>query len=143
VAKKQGLSPAAVGAIVVLGSIVAVFSWLKDNVGSLGMVVGCAVLVGGVCCFIVHRRNQRLTYLRSKYSDENIVQLIMRRRFWDGQSEEQLMDSIGKPSRVDKQVLMTKRREVWKYHQTGKNRYRLRITLDHGRVVDWDEKGAS
>jgi hypothetical protein len=80
-------------------------------------------------------------YLRTKYSDEQIVQRIMRRSYWNGQSAEQLLDSLGQPSGVNRQLMKTKQREVWKYSPVGKNRYKLRITLDQGQVVGWDANG--
>lgn len=48
------------------------------------------------------------------------------------------MDSLGRPLDIDQKVLKTK--EVWKYNQTGKGRYALRITLENGEVVGWDQK---
>ena len=37
-------------------------------------------------------------------------------------------------------MLKTKVKEVWKYKPTGKNRYGLKITLDDGVVVGWEER---
>lgn len=50
------------------------------------------------------------------------------------------MDSLGQPADVDRKVMKTKIREVWKYFKTGKRRYALRITLENGVVVGWDKK---
>jgi hypothetical protein len=36
--------------------------------------------------------------------------------------------------------MKTKTKEVWKYHQRGANRYGLKITLENGRVVGWENK---
>jgi len=60
--------------------------------------------------------------------------------FWQGQTPEQLVDSIGHPVDVDKKVLKTKSKEVWKYNQTGKGRFSLRITIENDLVVGWDKK---
>lgn len=100
------------------------------------------LLVGGAFFFFKHKQRQRrLEYLLRKYGDEDVVQLIMRREFWQGQTAEQLRDAIGDPLCTDKKVMATRRREVWKYRRTGRNRYALRITLDNGVVVGWDQKG--
>jgi hypothetical protein len=97
----------------------------------------CATAVGHPVQFVVAGAG----YLRTKYSDEQIVQRIMRRSYWNGQSAEQLLDSLGQPSGVNRQLMKTKQREVWKYSPVGKNRYKLRITLDQGQVVGWDANG--
>ena len=64
----------------------------------------------------------------------------MKKHFWQGQTEEQLLDSLGKPKDIDQKVLKTKTKEIWKYNETGKNRYALKITLENGKVVGWDQK---
>jgi hypothetical protein len=86
------------------------------------------------------QRQKRLQYLRLKYGDESVVQRIMRRTFWEGQTAEQLRDSIGPPLSIDNKVMATRKRQVWKYNRTGRNRYALRITLDNGVVIGWDQK---
>lgn len=75
-----------------------------------------------------------------KYDDADIVERIMKKHFWQGQSADQLMDSLGPPADIDSKIMKTKSRYVWKYHSTGKNRYRLRITIEDGEVVGWDHK---
>lgn len=86
------------------------------------------------------QKQKRLAYLRDKYHDEEIVQKINGGYFWEGQTEEQLRDSLGEPSAIDNKLLKTMTREVWKYHPSGVNRYRLRITVENGRVAGWDKK---
>ena len=66
---------------------------------------------------------------------------LMRKVIWQGQTQEQLMDSIGKPVDVDQKVLKTMEREIWKYQRTGTNRYRMRITIENGIVVGWEKRG--
>tara|TARA_Y100000782_G_scaffold36115_1_gene40417 strand:+ start:43681 stop:43917 length:237 start_codon:yes stop_codon:yes gene_type:complete len=75
-----------------------------------------------------------------KYHDEKIVNALMDKSFWQGQTAEQLMDSLGKPQDIDQKVLKTKKKEIWKYNHRGSNRYGLRITLDNDIVVGWDQK---
>jgi len=64
----------------------------------------------------------------------------MRHTFWQGQTSDQLLESLGSPKDVDKKLLATRKREVWKYNRRGVNRYGLRITLDNDIVAGWDQK---
>lgn len=81
----------------------------------------------------------RVTVLRSKY-DEDTVQKILTKTLWAGETAAQLLDSHGNPEDTDTRTLKTKVREVWKYYEQGKNRYGLRVTLENGVVIGWDEK---
>src|SRR5207249_11873632 len=65
---------------------------------------------------------------------------ILAHQLWIGQTQEQLREALGKPVDIDEKVLKTKRREVWKYDQTGTNRFNTRVTLDNGIVTGWDRK---
>lgn len=78
--------------------------------------------------------------LRTKYP-ETVVQRMISERVWQGQTSTELADSLGNPSNVDRKLLATRTREIWKYYPRGVNRYGLRITLDDGIVVGWDFKG--
>jgi len=60
---------------------------------------------------------------------------IMQHSFWEGQTSEQLIDSLGNPLSVDQKIFKSNKREVWKYNRKGSNRYGLRITLDGDTVV--------
>lgn len=68
-------------------------------------------------------KKKRRAALLEKYGDEKIVDMIMRRMFWQGQTEPQLIDSLGQPADIDKKVYKAKTKDTWKYHQTGKNRF--------------------
>jgi len=109
--------------------------------------VGWSVLIGAVIALVVitlwlkyNKKQRRLAYLRDKYQDEGIVQNIYVGYFWQGQTAEQLKDSLGPPAAVDNKLLKTKTREVWKYQPTGRNRYALRVTVEDGYVTGWDKK---
>lgn len=78
--------------------------------------------------------------LMAKYGDAEIVRRIMSREFWQGQTADQLLDSLGRPIEVDEKVFKTKTKQVWKYKQTAKRRFALRITLENGEVVGWDQR---
>ncbi|KSM93698.1 hypothetical protein APA82_28175 [Pseudomonas aeruginosa] len=101
------------------------------------MVAGLAIY------FFTKHRNKaaRIAHLRQKYGDESVVQAILKGSIWDDMSQDQLVDSIGRPAAIDQKHLKTKTREVWKYYPQGKNRYGLRVTLDDGQVNGWDSKG--
>lgn len=87
-----------------------------------------------------NKRQQRLAYLRDKYKNESIVQKIYNGYFWVGQTTQQLADSLGEPEGIDNKLLKTKIKEVWKYNRKGANRFALRINIEDGRVIGWDQK---
>lgn len=89
---------------------------------------------------LVEQERARRDELRRKYGDDSVVNAIMRKAYWQGQTEEQLIDALGRPQDIDEKVLKTKRKEIWKYHSLGANRYALRVTLEQGLVVGWDDK---
>lgn len=83
---------------------------------------------------------ERRDHLMTKYNDETVVNNIMDQRIFTGETAEMLTDSLGNPAGKDNQVLKTKTKEIWKYHPTGQNQYRTRITLENDVVVGWDIK---
>jgi hypothetical protein len=100
-------------------------------------IIGLIVLVVRVQAAA---RQKRLQYLLAKYGNQEIVHRIMNKTIWVGQTCEQLIDSLGRPADTDQKVLKTKSKEIWKYAHRGGNRYGLRITVEDGAVVGWDEK---
>ena len=132
------------GAVLASVIVVTIIAWaigkVLDTVGL--MVPICVVLAafGGIVWYTYSRRKARIAYLRNKYGDEQVVQSIFQGRFWQGQTAEQLIDSLGVPTSIDTKIMATRRREVWKYKPRGINRYGLRITLDNNVVIGWDEK---
>jgi len=113
-----------------------------NNIIILVVVVSISVFVYSLLAFISKflSARARKNALLKKYNDAILVDKILGGYFWVGQSSEQLIDSLGKPIDVDRKVLKTKCKEVWKYNPRGLNRYGLRITLDDGFVVGWDNK---
>lgn len=126
-------------------SISAAFSWLIGNLVLIALTMLALVIV---IWLIARHRAQRRTQdhqalierLRAKYKKDEIVQRILKAEVWEGQSEAQLLDSRGEPVARDLKVLKTKRREIWKYHEIRKNQFALRITLDNGKVMSWEQK---
>lgn len=104
------------------------------------LAVLAAIIFGLVSWAKSAARKRRREALYAKYGDAEVVDKIMARMMWQGQSMEQLTDSLGNPADTDSRVMKTKHREVWKYHPAGKNRYRLRVTVENGVVVGWDQK---
>lgn len=137
-------SSKAEGALLMLAIVIGLPVYLATRIfQTIGVVIPVLAMVAvvAIAAWANHaKRQQHLAYLRSKYRDEALVQRIVQRRFWEGQTQEQLRDSLGAPVAIDKKLLKTMTREVWKYRPSGVNRYRLRITIDNGRVVGWDQK---
>ncbi len=83
---------------------------------------------------------KRRVALMLKYQNSELVEKLMERSFFEGQTGEQLIDSLGSPEEVDVKNLKTKKKEIWKYNHKAGNRYGLRITLDNDVVVKIDQK---
>jgi len=89
------------------------------------------------------KRKEREAYKESllmKYNDSGIVNKIINNEIWLNMTEEQLMDSKGYPDDIDEKVTKTKKIETRKYGQIGKNRFKLKIKLVNGIVVEWDSQ---
>jgi uncharacterized membrane protein len=82
-------------------------------------------------------KRKRLMHI---YNDFSLVERLMEGQFWQGQTTNQLIDSIGKPDDISRQVLKSKTKETWKYQKTGNKRYALKIFVEDGIVVGWDQK---
>lgn len=113
----------------------------------LGKSVGWDALTAGIVIAIILylsfkavKTKRRREALMTKYQDAALVEKLMKRSFWQGQTAEQLLDSLGPPEDTDEKILKTKKKETWKYHHQGGNRYSLRIILDDDVVVGWDQK---
>jgi hypothetical protein len=104
------------------------------------LVLGLACLIGVIIAISKHLTRKRRERLWEKYQDQSIVEGIMEGKIWQGMSEEQLIDSWGRPIAKDHKVLKTKTTETFKYNQTGKNHFASRVKLDNGKVVGWEKK---
>jgi hypothetical protein len=138
--RKSKNDAALIGVLLLIGIPIWIVSRITDSIGSTAAIIAVVLIIAGVVFYFVQKRAARLAYLRAKYGNESIVQRIMRRNYWQGQTAEQLRDSLGNPSAVDKNLLKTRKREVWKYQPAGVNRYRLRITLDDDVVAGYGHK---
>ncbi len=124
---------------------------LGESIGWAWFMSGIVVVVGGYFWYrskrekarqleLVRQEQARHAELLNKYGDQKLVDAIMARSYWQGQTAEQLRDSLGHPVDIDEKVLKTKQKEIWKYHHIGGNRFGLRIMLENNQVVGWDEK---
>ena len=111
------------------------------------LIIALIVIVIGIVLLKAYKNKKRREDLEkrraallAKYSDPKIVDKIMRHVFWQGQSQEQLLDSLGRPADVDQKVMKTKVKEIWKYNPMGSNRFGLRITIENNVVIGWDQK---
>lgn len=86
----------------------------------------------------VIKKNKKERLIR-QYGEEIAVR-IMKKIVWHGETEIQLIESLGKPQAIDTKYLKNKTKEVWKYRSSGKNRFKTRIVLEEGIVVGWDIK---
>jgi hypothetical protein len=144
--KRDEVTGLGVIVLVIFGALGAAFEWANKNAATVitVLVVGAGIFVA---IQILSARakakalQERTAYLLNKYRNQSIVDAILSRQIWEDQTEEQLMDSLGRPVEVDDKVLKTKTKQVWKYGQTGVGRFRTRITLENGRVVGWEQKG--
>lgn len=84
------------------------------------------------------RLRLRIEFYTKKYGDRQVGTRIAMGHVWQGETADQLRDSMGAPEDVDQKVMKAKIREVWKYRRTGVNRYAVKITLENDVVVGWD-----
>ena len=101
------------------------------------------LILFGFLAYLLRRlwfRLGRRKRLLAKYRDEQIVDRIIKKTIWVGETKEQLLDSLGNPIDIDEKVMKSSKKEIFKYFQNGKARFRLRVTLEDGEVTGWDEK---
>lgn len=127
-------------AFLILACVLFGLAFLVIEFGWLSTLIGFFVLVAiGLIIFFIAKKI-RFSRLYKKYNDEELVNKIMKRTLWKGQTAEQVLDAIGEPKDIDQKVLKTKTKETWKYFPSGRRRYGLRITLDDGEVTGWENK---
>ena len=126
--------------LVVIGLPIYWISQLGESVGWVPLILIVFVIIGFFVWYQVEKTKKRRAALMVKYQDKEIVESLMNQSFWQGQTADQLIDSLGSPEDIDQKILKTKKKEVWKYNHQGANRYGLRITLDNDSVVGWDQK---
>ncbi len=100
------------------------------------------IIIIGVLAYAFreYKRKRRREQLFVKYGDTAVVERLMNRQVWQGMSKAQLIDSLGKPTKIDTKIQKTKSTEIYKYNQTGKNRFGRKIQIDNGLVTGWEDK---
>ena len=126
--------------VLILGLIIFGYIKLKEEFGLKNLLIGLGVFLALVILSKYSQFRKRRKKLMKKYDDFELVRRIQGREFWQGQSSEQLIDSLGKPEDIDEKVLKTKKKEIWKYQHESGSRYRLRITLENDIVVSWEQR---
>lgn len=120
---------------------------LKERVGdTMFIVIMIAAVAVGIYLSILYnkakkrRMAERIAELLNKYGDREIVDRIIDKNYWQGQTTEMLIDSLGSPSAVEEEILKTKKKEIWKYFPEGSNHFKLRVTLENDVVVGWKRR---
>ena len=144
---KKGSDSVALGIVIVIGAVIAAvgaaIEWARNNLLIVGLILlGISLIVVLSIHSSRQSRQRRYMSLVQRFGSEEIATDIVNRTFWTGQTAEQLLESLGSPISVDKQLLKTKTKEVWKYHEVKKNQFALKITLENDRVIGWDKKGS-
>lgn len=85
-----------------------------------------------------HRAAERPGLLRERYGEE-MAQRLLDGEIWQGQTEEQLRESLGPPVATEEKVLKTKTVRIFKYSEAGENRYRLKVKVENGVIVGWED----
>lgn len=126
--------------LVVIGLPIFLVAKLGNSVGWLPLVVIVLAIIVLIVWYQTAQTKKRREALMAKYHNEQLVNDLMNQNFWQGQTAEQLIDSLGQPHDIDQKILKTKKKEIWKYNHQGGSRYGLRITLDNDQVVGWEQK---
>jgi hypothetical protein len=153
--RRRTAADRALGVLVALGLLIGVPIYAVQKTGE---ALGWPVLIGGVVAFIAavillrvararaveaartRQLEKRRNALLQKYGDPQLVERLLSGSVWQGQSAEQLRDSLGPPADMDERVMKKKTRQTWKYERRGVNRFALRITVEDGVVVGWENK---
>lgn len=145
-AKRSG---SGVGVFVLYGALAAgsaIFQFIAANLLGIGALLATVLIVWVWYSVVKSQRRKRahqafVDELNAQYAPSTVDRILCH-EIWRGQTEKQLRYSRGEPDAVDQKILKTKTKEVWKYDEVRKGQFRVRVTLDNGRVVSWDERNA-
>lgn len=124
--------------------LLLVFAWFIVKYWGFFVFFSICIIIFYLKCFLhlirVKIARNRICELMLKYDDEEIVSRILNQSFWIGETSSQLRDSLGNPVDISEWRSTKESGETWKYIQTGKNRYALKIYLVNDQVSGWDKK---
>jgi hypothetical protein len=103
------------------------------------ILIVAGMVIMAVVAAIMRAKKQKM--LLEKYRDPEIVRRLKAHMFWQGQTKEQLVDSLGPPADIETKVYKESVRQTWKYYPINKEKFRLWVILENGVVVGWDEPG--
>jgi len=138
--KSSGLSGGVIVAILVFGFV----GWVGEQVARVWpalLILGVLVTVTVVGTKVLRRAGRRAA-LMAKYQDAALVDRLLQKVLWQGETADQVQESLGAPAAIDDATLKTKSKQTWKYYKTGRGRFALRVTLEDNLVVGWETKGA-
>lgn len=103
----------------------------------------CSIFLYVISDNLVEKERKRLM---NKYNDKTLVDKLLNKMIWQGQTVEQLIDSIGHPARIEQEDLKTNMRESWKYEPAISGRIswsstsspNFTVTIENGKVLCWD-----
>jgi hypothetical protein len=120
---------------ILLGVIVLAAKRVADSAVPAIFVIGLLAAVLGAAFTYSQAKARRVGRLRAKYGDDGVVERILGRKFWEGQTADQLRDALGQPDSIEDQMIISRSRQAWVY-----GRRRIMITLDDGVVVAWNKR---
>ncbi len=86
--RKSKNEAALIGVAVLIGIPIWIISKITDTIGATAFIIGGVLIIAAIVFYFVQKRAARLAELRAKYGDEAVVQRIMRRTYWQGQTAE-------------------------------------------------------
>lgn len=105
-----------------------------------GILIVVALAVLSFAAFALAKRSRYSRLLQKYGGDEKLVDALVTGTIWQGMTAEQLRDSWGEPVSIEEKVMKTKVKQVFKYKQVARNRYRDKVTLEDGVIIGWDQK---
>lgn len=127
----------------VLRNCINTVAWSNSKImlTFLLFIAGIAIIFVGASLLVTSKSEvRRYQNLIARFGDQEVAYRIMNSMYWQGQTAEQLEESLGRPVAIDKSVKRNGTKDIWKYFQTSKSRFSLRITLENDKVTGWDDK---
>jgi len=121
-----------------------------NAVGSFAVVAIFVLALGGVWAFLAWERRRRVRHIAKQEKirwdglcqrfGPEIAGRIWRRELWLGMSPEMVREIHGPPVAIEEQVSASRVRHIMKYRHMGGLRFGLRINVEDGAVVGWEDK---